>query len=360
MKLFFCPISDKYRLMSKMKVLITGGNGFLGSHIALAAIHKKGWDVRLFVLPGTNEDVIDEMIRGGEKIYGNVLDYSSILEAVHGVDVVFHTAGSILEWASPEDPVWELNFNGVRNVCRACTEAGVKRLVHTSTAATIGSAPHGELTDEYRMWDMWDTGLYSRSKFLGEKEAFEWGARGLDLVVACPHQILGDWDTGPSTPGRIVLDFLHGRIPAYIDAVSQFVDVDDVAMGHILMAEKGQKGHRYILAGPQPVTAKEFLDFIAEISGLPAPKFKVPTWVVEAVSRPIQWTSDYITKKYPLLTIGNARMLEKNMAASIQKATQELGYEPGDWKQAVVKAVKWFYDHGYIKNPNVKLNLPDT
>ena len=224
-----------------MKILVTGGNGFLGSHIARIAIHEKGWDVRLLVLPGTGEAVMDEMIRGGEKIYGDVLDYDSILKAVRGVDVVFHTAGSIFEWARPENPVWELNFHGVRNVCRACMETGVGRLVHTSTAAAIGSAPAGELTDEDRMWDMWDTGLYSRSKFLGEKEAFEWGARGLDLVVACPHQILGDWDTGPSTPGRIVLDFLHGRIPAYIDASSQFVDVDDVATGQILMAEKGRK-----------------------------------------------------------------------------------------------------------------------
>ena len=341
-----------------MKVLITGGNGFLGSHIARQAIHDKGWEVRLFVLRGTREDVIEKMIRGGEKFYGNILDYSSIVEAMRGIDIVFHTAGSILEWAKPESPVWDINFHGVRNICRACMETGVKRLVHTSTAATIGSEPPGKSADEYSMWDLWDTGLYSRSKFLGEKEAFEWGARGLDLVVACPHQIIGDWDTGPSTPGRIILDFLHGRIPAYIDAVSQFVDVEDVARGQILMAEKGRKGHRYILAGSEPVTVKEFLEFLAEISGLPAPKIKMPTWGLDIAARPVQWMSDYITGKYPLMTIGNARMLHKNTAADIRKAREELGYSPGDWKAAAIKAVKWFAENGYIKYPKVKLNIP--
>ena len=339
-----------------MKVLITGANGFLGSHIARRAIHDRGWETKLMVLPGTDESVLDEMVRGGERVYCNVLDYDDLLGHARGVDMVFHTAGSILEWAEPQEPVWALNFQGVRNVCRACMEAGVERLIHTSTAAAIGSAPHGELTDEGRMWDLWDTGLYSRSKFLGEKEAFEWGARGLDVVIACPHQILGDWDTGPSTPGRLVLDFLHGRIPAYIDAVSQFVDVDDVADGQILMAEKGRRGHRYILAGPEPVTVKEFLDYIAGISGLEPPRIKVPKWAVAAIARPVQWTSDYVTRKYPPVTIGNARMLNKNTAASIHKARQDLGYDPGDWKNAVKKAVKWFSRHGYIKNPKFKLN----
>lgn len=341
-----------------MKVLITGANGFLGSHIARQAIHNKGWAARLLVLPGTREDVLDEMVRGGERVYGNILEYDSLVKAVRGVDMVFHTAGSTLEWARPEDAVWAINFHGVRNVCKACHDCGVKRLVHTATASTIGSAPPGELTNEERMWDMWDTGLYSRSKFLGEKEVFEWGARGLDVVLACPHQILGDWDTGPSTPGRLVLEFLNGRIPAYIDAVSQFVDVEDVARAHILMAEKGRRGHRYIIACEKPVSAKEFLTYLAEISGLPAPKYKMPLWAIDIVSRPIQWTADHFTHKYPMVTIGNARMLHKSTAADISKARLDLGYAPGDWKMAVVKAVKWFAEHGLITNTKVRLNLP--
>lgn len=344
-------------MREKLKVLITGANGFLGSHISRLAVHELGWDVRLFVLKGTPERVLAEFVQGGEVFYGDILDYESIAKATEGIEVVFHTAGSILEWAKPEKAVWDINFHGVRNVCRACFENGVKRLVHTSTAAAVGSAPKGEFADESVMWDLWDTGLYSRSKFLGEKEVFEWGARGLDVVVACPHQILGDWDTGPSTPGRLLLNFLNTEAPFYLDTFSQFVDVEDVARGHIRMALDGRRGEKYILAGGETVHVKEFLCYAAQITGLRSPFIRLPLLLVDVAAGPVQWFSDYITRSYPLMTIGNARMLHKNMAVDISKARRELGFEPGDWRAAVRKAVRWFYENGYVKNTRVKLNF---
>lgn len=347
-------------MKEKLKVLITGANGFLGSHIAKLAVHEGGWDVRLFVLKGTSERVLHEFVRGGEIFYGDILDYESIAKAVAGVDLVFNTAGSILEWAKPEKPVWDINFYGVRNVCRACFENGVKRLVHTSTAATIGSAPKRDVAREDGMWDLWNTGLYSRSKFLGEKESFEWGARGLDVVVACPHQILGDWDMGPSTPGRLLLNFINTEAPFYFDTYSQFVDVEDVARGHIQMALKGRRGERYILAGMQAVHVKEFLGYIAQITDLRPPMLRLPLMFADVFARPIQWFSDYLATTYPIMTIGNARMLHKNMAVDISKAREELGFEPSDWRRAVRKAVKWFYENGYIQNNRVKLNFNEV
>lgn len=340
-----------------MRVLITSANGFLGSHIARIAVHELGWYVRLFVLRGTCERVIDEFIQGGEIFYGDILDYESIAKAVKGIDVVFHMAGSVLEWAKPEKPVWDVNFQGVRNVCRACFENGVKRLVHTSTAAAVGSAPKGLSAREDTMWDLWDTGLYSRSKFLGEKEVFEWGARGLDVVVACPHQILGDWDMGPSTPGRLLLNFINTEAPFYLDAFSQFVGVEDVAEGHIQMALKGKRGERYILAGKDAVSVKEFLGYAAHLTGLRPPRIKLPLMLVDVFAGPIQWFSDYITKSYPPMTIGNAHMLHKNMLMDISKARSELGFEPRDWREAVRKAVRWFYEKGYVKNKRVTLKF---
>lgn len=166
-------------------------------------------------------------------------------------------------------------------------------------------------------------------------------------------KIIGDGNMGSSSPTRIIPDFLHGHIPAYIDAVSTFMDVEDVAQGHLLMAEKDRRGRRYILAGPEHVTAKEFLGFLAEISGSLPPRIKMPAWVDDVAARLIQWIADYVTRKYPLMIIRNAILLHEDTAADIGKARQELEYSPGDWKAAVIRAVKWSVEHDYNKIPKL-------
>ncbi|MCP4643895.1 MAG: NAD-dependent epimerase/dehydratase family protein, partial [bacterium] len=208
--------------------------------------------VTAFCLPGTPTDHITQT--GVRVVFGDILTPDTLSEPMSGVDLVFHTAGTTAEWHPDPDSVYRINGQGTRNVCQAASDANVKRLIYTSSLAAVGGvASLDSVVDEDQLWNLWDTGLYSRSKYLGESEALRAGARGLDVVVCCPHQILGERDFGPSTPGRIVVLFAQGKIPLYVNAVSQFVDVADCAEGHILAAENGKQGERYILAGSEAV-----------------------------------------------------------------------------------------------------------
>ena len=327
-------------------VLITGANGFLGAHLTRKALDR-GHRVRALCLFGTPADHVANL--GAEVVRGDILEPQTLRPAMDGIEVVFHVAGSTLEWHADPWAVYLVHAIGTRNVCATALEAGVKRLVHTSTMSAVGSASAaaGEL-DEDRLFDLFDTGLYSRSKLLGEMEALRAAARGLDVVVCCPHQILGAGDFGPSTPGRIVVLFAQGRIPFYVNVRSQFVDVDDCAEGHVLAAEKGQRGGRYILAGPEPVDMRTFFAACAEMTGRPVPRFAIPRWMVRIAATPIEWIADHVTRRPPLLTAGNATMLYKDMTCSIRKATEQLGYAPGPWRGALRKAVDWFRGNGYF------------
>jgi dihydroflavonol-4-reductase len=207
------------------------------------------------------------------------------------------------------------------------------------------------LSDEETLWDLWDTGLYSRSKFLGEVEALRAGARGLDVVICCPHQLLGDGDFGPSTPGRIVVLFAQGKIPLYVNAKSQFLDADDCAEGHLLAAQKGRRGEKYILAGSEAVDMKTFFQALSEITGREAPKYTAPFWLVKTFAYLLEWTADHLTHRPPLLTVGNARMIPQDMTCSIDKARKDLGFSPGSWRGALEKAAGWFRENGYFEKP---------
>jgi dihydroflavonol-4-reductase len=328
-----------------MNVLITGANGFLGTHLARKAL-ERGWRVRGLCLPGTDTKILAEL--GAQIIEGDVTRPESLAGSCDDIEVVFHVAGTTLEWHIDPAVPYKINALGTRNICREAAKAGVRRLVHTASAATLGSKPpNRDLTDETVLWDLWDTGIYSRSKFLGEHEALAAGARGLDVVICCPHQILGEEDFGPSTPGRIVILFRQGKIPFYIDVVSQFVNVKDVAEGHLLAAEKGKRGERYILGGPELVNMKIFFTACAELTGRAAPKFAVPRWLVKLIAYPIEWWSNHVSHSYPLLTVGNGNVLYKDMASSIEKARRDLGYDPQDWRIALAEADRWFTDNGY-------------
>ena len=326
--------------------LVTGGNGFLGTHVVRRA-RARGWRVRALCLPGTDPGPLE----GGaaEIVWGDVLAPESLAAPMAGVDVVFHVAGSTAEWHRHPERVYETNALGTRNVYEAALAAGVQRLVHTSTVSCVGAGRGtGVPSDEQTLWDLWDTGLYSRSKLLAELEAMRAAARGLDVVVCCPHQILGAGDAGPSTPGRIVLLFARGQIPFYVNARSQFVDVEDVAEGHLLAAERGRRGERYILAGKQVVDMRTFFETCGTLVGRPAPRWELPRRLVWLASYPLEWVADHVTGRPPLLTVGNANLLLDDVTCSIAKAERELGFATGDWREALKKAVRWFQDNGYL------------
>ena len=327
-------------------VLITGANGFLGAHLTRKAL-ARGRRVRALCLPGTPADHVANL--GAEVVRGDILEPETLRPAMEGVEIVFHVAGSTLEWHADPIVVYRINAIGARNVCAAALDAGVKRLVHTSTMSAVGSASAraGEY-DEDRWFDLFDTGLYSRSKLLGEMEALRAGARGLDVVVCCPHQILGAGDFGPSTPGRIVVLFARGRIPFSVNVRSQFLDVEDCAEGHLLAAEKGRRGERYILAGSEAVDMRAFFAACAELTGRRPPRIAVPRWMARVAAAPMEWVADRVTRRPPPLTAGNAAMLYKDMTCSTRKAAEQLGFAPGAWRNALEKAVTWFRENGYF------------
>jgi dihydroflavonol-4-reductase len=329
-----------------MSVLVTGANGFLGSHIVRHLL-RQGRDVAAFVLRETDRRKLDEL--GVEVFEGDLLDRGSLLPALKGREHIFHTAALTDEWLPDPSLIFGVNVEGTRNVCEMALRCGVRRLVYTSSVAACGSAPPGGLADENTPWDLHETGPYSRSKYKAEKFVRRIPDSLMETVVLCPHQIIGPGDSKPSAPGRMIVAFLNSRPLFSIDVECQFVGVDDVARAHIAASERGRPGERYVLAGKDIVPFRSFLCALSEIAGFPAPPIRLPRVVPFMAAYLLHFMANTFTRKPPLLTVGNAHMLYKRMVFSTEKAERELGFRPRDYRMALREAVDWFRRHGYVK-----------
>jgi len=327
-----------------MLVFLTGATGFVGSHVA-RALAAEGADLRLLIRPSSDLRNIQEL--QAERVVGDLRDAASLKKAMGGCDVVFHVAADYRLWVRDPDEMYRSNVEGTRAILEAARENKVRRVVYTSSVATMGFQSNGHLADEDSPVSLANMiGTYKRSKYMAEAVAIAAGKSGMDVVVVNPTTPVGERDIKPTPTGRIVVDFLKKKFPAYVDTGLNLVDVAECARGHLAALEKGKSGERYILGG-ENLTLKQILDKLAAITGLPSPSIKVPYVVALATGVVDQVFTGYIRGREPRATIDAVRMGRKKMFVSSGKAERDLGWNTLPVEGGLRRAVEWFRANGY-------------
>jgi dihydroflavonol-4-reductase len=328
-----------------MRVFLTGASGFLGSHVA-RALAEQGADLRLLVRPTSNLKNLEGI--KAETVTGDLRDPASLEKAMSGCDAVFHVAADYRLWVTDPNEMYRSNVEGTRAVLEAARKNGAKNIVYTSSVATIGFRRNGQPADEDSSVSLADMiGHYKRSKFMAEQIALEAGRSGMRVVTVNPTTPVGEHDIKPTPTGRIVLDFLKRKFPAYVETGLNLVDARECARGHIAALEKGKSGERYILGG-ENLTLKQILDKLGEISGLPSPTLKLPYFVAYLAGAVDEAVNGRILGNEPRATIESVRMGKKKMWASSDKAERELGWKIIPADAALRRAVEWFRANGYV------------
>jgi dihydroflavonol-4-reductase len=328
-----------------MDALVTGGTGFIGANVARELV-AAGATVRVLARPPG-----DRLALTGvrvEIVEGDLLDPASVRRAVSGVQTVYHVAADYRLWTPDPATLYRTNVDGTRAVLEAAAEAGVRRTVHTSSVGALGIPKDGRPGTEETPVTLADmVGHYKRSKFLSEQVALDFARRGLDVVVVNPSAPIGPWDVKPTPTGQMVVDFMRGRMVASLDTGLNVVHVRDVARGHLLAAERGRAGERYIL-GHRDLSLADIFGLLAEITGRRPPRFRVPyavAWLgaacCESVAR--------VTGRPPAVPLTAVRMARKRMYFSPARAVRELGLPQTDVRTALADAVAWFEAHGYAR-----------
>lgn len=328
-----------------MTTLVTGATGFVGSHLVRLLV-SRGERVRVLLRPTSALRAIEGL--AVERAYGDLRDAASLREALRGVARVYHVAADYRLWAKDPKEIYESNVTGTRNFLEAAHEVDLERFIYTSTVATIAVPRQGELPSEAteaRLEEM--IGHYKRSKFLAEQEAFRAAASGLPIVIVNPTAPVGPGDWKPTPTGRIILNFLNGKMPAYVDTGLNVVPVEDVAAGHLLAAERGRLGERYIL-GARNLTLKEILDVLSSVSGRPAPRLRLPHAVALAAGYADLMVSRVLGRE-PQIPLEGVRIARHKMFVDTSKATRELGFEAGSVEAALERAVRWYAENGYLR-----------
>lgn len=327
-----------------MTTLVTGATGFVGSHVARQLVNA-GQSVRALVRPGSNLEALAGL--HVEYFEGDLRDASSLERAMQGVRRVFHVAADYRLWTPRPEEIYQNNVEGTRKLLAAAQRAGVERIVYTSTVATIAVPRHGALPNEDTHASLDEMiGHYKRSKFLAEEVAIEAAASGVPVVIVNPTAPVGPWDWKPTPTGRIILDFLKGKMPAYVDTGLNVAAVEDIAAGHLLAAEKGRVGERYIL-GARNMTLKQILDALSAITGRPAPRVRLPHAVALVAGYADQLLSR-LAGREPQIPVEGVKMSRHRMFVESDKAVRELGYQPTSVEAALERAVRWYEQHGYL------------
>jgi dihydroflavonol-4-reductase len=327
-----------------MKAFVTGATGFVGSHVA-RVLAEQGADLRLLVRSGSDPRNIQAL--NADRVLGDLRDPASIEKAVAGCDVVFHVAADYRLWVRDPQQMYRSNVEGTRAVLDAARKNHVRRVVYTSSVATMGFTSNGRPADEDSPVSLDSMiGHYKRSKFMAEEVALQSGRSGMDVVVVNPSTPIGEQDIKPTPTGRIVVDFLKKKFPAYVDTGLNLVDVTECARGHVAALEKGRSGERYILGG-ENLTLKQILDKLAAITGLPSPKVRVPYFMALATGVVDEVVTGRILGREPRATIDAVRMGRKKMFVSSAKAERELGWKVVPVDGALRRAAGWFHANGY-------------
>jgi len=328
-----------------MLAFVTGATGFLGSHVA-RVLADQGADLRLLTRSTSNLRNVDGL--KAETAVGDLRDAASLERAMSGCDTVFHVAADYRLWVRDPEEMYRSNVEGTRAILEAARKNGVRRVVHTSSVATIGFTKNGYPADEDSPVSLADMiGHYKRSKFMAEQIAMEAGRGGMHVVTVNPTTPVGEQDVRPTPTGRIVLDFLKRKFPAYVETGLNLVDVRECARGHVAALEKGKSGERYILGG-EDLTLKQILDKLGRITGLPSPRVKLPYVFAFAAGVVDEAITGGILKREPRATVDTVRMGRKKMFASSDKAERELGWQIVPVEDALRRAVEWFRTNGYV------------
>jgi len=327
-----------------MRAFVTGATGFVGWHL-MEALLARGHQVRCLSRPASQPLLEGRPV---EVVSGDLTDPALIRQAVQGMDVVYHCAADYRLYVPDPPAMYAANVEGTENVLRASAEAGVRRVVYTSTVGALGLHPDATPADEQSPVSLDDMiGHYKRSKFLAERVAERWAANGLPVVIVNPTAPVGDRDIKPTATGKFILDFVRGKIPAYVDTGLNLVDVRDVAQGHLLAAEKGRVGEKYIL-GYRNMSLQEILETLGTIAGRPAPRMRVPHWIPLAVAA-LDTGLARLRNTAPRFELDAVRLSRKKMYFDSNKAVRELGLPQTPIEDPLRRAVEWFRAHGYLE-----------
>lgn len=319
--------------------LVTGASGFLGWHVARLLV-ERGHRVRALCRPASQLRELDV-----ERVSGDLRDSGSLESAVQGCGLVFHVAADYRLWSKHPDDLYRSNVDGTRNLLDAAGRAGVERVVYTSTVGCIGM-PKDRSGDENTPVSIADmAGHYKRSKWLAEQVALEKAAGGLPVVIVNPTAPVGDHDWKPTPTGKIIVDFLRNRLPAFVDTGLNLVDARDTAEGHLLACERGRVGERYVL-GCENLTLEQILGRLAALTGKKAPRTKAPYALAYAAGvASTAWAN--VSGNAPRVPLEGVKMARKKMFVTHEKASRELNFSPGSVDDALRRAVAWFRENGY-------------
>ena len=327
-----------------MKIFLTGATGFVGHHVA-KALAAEGADLRLLTRKTSNLANLEGI--KGEIFVGDLIRSEAIKNALGACDAVVHVAADYRLWIPDPPAMYRANVDGTRELLRAAREAGVRRFVYTSSVATMHFRTDGIVINEDTPVSIADmVGHYKRSKFLAEQEAIAAAKNGQQVMILNPTTPIGPNDRKPTPTGRIVVDFLNGKFPAYMDTGMNLVDVSEVARAHLLALTKGTPGRRYILGG-ENLTLKQILDKMSAITGIPSPTVKIPFAVAGTYAFFEEWITGRIRGKEPRATLEEVRMGRKKMYASSARAQQELDFRIVPVYPAMRAAIDWFRANGY-------------
>jgi dihydroflavonol-4-reductase len=328
-----------------MTTLVTGASGFLGSHVA-RLLTERGDQVRVLLRPTSDARLLEGLPI--ERAPGDLRDTASLDAALVGVTIVYHIAADYRLWARDPREIYNANVQGTRNLLEAAGRAKVQKIVYTSTVGTVAVPKGGTLPDESTAASLDEMiGDYKRSKWLAEHEARKAAVAGLPVIIVNPTTPVGPGDAKPTPTGRIILDFLKGRMPAFVDTGLNFVPVEDAALGHLLAAERGRAGERYILGG-ENLTLKQVLALISAASGRPAPRVRIPHMIALVAAHAESLLSG-LTGREPRIPLDGVRMARHSMFVNTAKARRELGFSPGSVTAAVERAVRWYQSNGYVR-----------
>jgi dihydroflavonol-4-reductase len=329
------------------RIVITGASGFIGSAVA-RAVHARGAHVVALVQPG--DDCHNLKAIDPERVVADIRDSVAVQGACAGARFVFHLAAVYRFWARDPGIFYEVNVGGTRNVLGAVRAAGCEKLVYTSTVGVLGlgAAHDGVPADETCYADISHlAGPYKGSKFVAEHEVLRACAEGLNASIVLPTFPLGRGDVAPTPTGKVVLDFLNGKMPAFVDTALNVAHVDDLALGHVAALERGGTGRSYILGG-ENMTMREILQELAGYTGLPRPRLQVPRGLVLTAGAASTLIQGRLLRREPSVPLEAARMAANKMIFNDERSRTEIGYTSRPAREAIRESAHWFADNGYV------------